>query len=259
MNQSLYNFENWLTANRPEFLSELNGSASTEAISNLRQTFPSGVPDDFCNYLQSHDGQSSVSSTLYDNVRLMPISEILHAVRILNECAQSGEFATDQWWKSTWLPFTADGGGNHIVLDCESGTILEFWKSDSDRPKIASSFSGWLEEIVEMFSSGEWILERGAYIRATESTPADPYEKVSVVLTHLPTGGLSALKPIYDKLSLSYGIGKLAADCKTGPVTLLAGIYYIEACRQLSGLDDTTPLQIRSDENTENVYPVPSA
>ena len=198
MNVSLHNFENWLSTHRPEFLTELNDGATPDAIATLNQKLAGRIPDEFCSYLLWHDGQSAASETLYENVRLMPTREILNAIKIFKECVEAGEFE-DNWWQTTWLPFTTDGGGNHIVLDCESGAVREFWKSDPDRPVIAQSFSNWLNGIVEMFSADDWVRERGAFKRVKESTPAAPYEKVSVVLLHAPTGGLAALKSVYEK------------------------------------------------------------
>jgi len=258
LNPSLHNFDAWLTANRAELQSQLNECASSDAISSLRQHFSVEIPTDFCDYLAWHDGQPYESDTLYGNKRLMPLRDMMEAAQIFRDCAEAGEFATDDWWVDSWLPFVADGGGNHIVLDLASGAVHEYWKSDADRPNVARSFSDWLDQLVNMFSSEYWILERGAFIRASDSTPADAYEKVSVVLLHPPNGGLHALKSIYDQLALSYGIGKLLSDSKRGPVTLLSGIYYMEACRLLGRLDDTTPFEIRSEEYAGNVYPASS-
>lgn len=256
MSSSLHKFETWLLASRADFERQLNIGASPDAIASLQAQFDVPIPTDFRDYLAWHDGQPFDSSTLYGNKQLMPVAEIVDAIRIFNDCRDAGEFATDDWWKKSWIPFVADGGGNHFVLDLVSGGIYEFWKSDVDRPIIANSFSEWLDHLVNMFLAEDWVLERGAYIPASESTPADSYERVSVVLLRPPEGGLSALKHIYDKLSLSYGIGKLYSDSNRGPVALFTNIYYMDACRLLSRLEDPSPFEIRSDEDVGQAYPL---
>ena len=255
LNASLAQFDAWLSSHRPTYLPQLNPAAASDAIDSLRQRLPCEIPTEFCDYLSWHDGQPFDSETLYDNKRLMPVNSILRALDVFNDCAGAGEFPMDDWWLSTWLPFADDGGGNHIILDCRTGVVHEFWKNDSDRPIVADSFGAWLDGLVQMFDSSEWRLERGAYIRASDSTPAEPYEKVSIVLLRTPTGGLSELKTIYDKLALSYGIGKLLSDLKTGPVALFSGIYYMDACRLLTGIDDLSTFEIRSDDKPGNIYP----
>ena len=259
MNTSLAQFEAWLSSQRPAFLQQLNPAASSDELDSLQQILPCSIPGEFCDYLSWRDGQPIDSETLYNNKRLMSLRRILSATEILNSCTSAGEFPSDNWWLNTWLPFAEDGGGNHIVLDCKTGLVHEFWKSDADRPVVSDSFGHWLDGLLKMFTGSEWLLERGSYILAADSTAANPYEKVSVVLLRTPNGGLSVLKKIYDQLALSYGIGKLFADSKTGPVTLFSNIYYTDACRLLSRVDDPSPFQIQSDENAGKILPIQGA
>ena len=249
----------WLANHRPTCLSQLNPGASEVEVSSFRERFPGDMLNDFCAYLGEHDGQPPESETLYDNKRLMPIREILRAVDIFNEGKQSGEFDEENYWQETWVPFVADGGGNHLVLDAQTGFVHEFWKSDFDRPKIANSFSDWMDQLIQMFSSTSWKLERNAYVRTSDAKPADPYEKVSVVFLRTPSGGLTTLKVVYDQLALSYGIGKLLTDLKAGPVTLFSDIYYMDACRLLSRIEAKTDFEIRSDQKNGQTYPIHDA
>ena len=256
MSSSLEKLDAWLVSNRPDFLTQLNPGVTPERIDLLEKTLKIAVPEDFRSYLRWHDGQSPEADTFYENRRLMSLAEITRSAEVFQDCRASGEFPNDDWWRPTWIPFVADGGGNHLVLDCGSGAVLEFWKSDADRPQVAPSFSDWIEELVQMFSREDWVLERGAFVRKSTATAANPYEKVSVVLLRAPAGGLAGLKSIYDRLALSYGIGKLLSDVKRGPVTLFSGICYMEACRLMKAIGDTSCLEIQSDENPETTYPI---
>jgi molybdopterin molybdotransferase len=53
------------------------------------------------------------------------------------------------WWNPCWIPFTHDGGGNHLCLDLDpaaggaGGQVITLWHDGGARALAGSSFGEW--------------------------------------------------------------------------------------------------------------------
>jgi cell wall assembly regulator SMI1 len=61
----------------------------------------------------------------------------------------------DDWWNPRWIPFTHDGGGNHLCLDLDPaeggavGQVISMWHDSGERAVQGHSFGEWF---------GRWLV-----------------------------------------------------------------------------------------------------
>jgi|GEM_PF-6016253 len=224
MSDHITALERWLTDNRPAFLDRLNPGASPDSIAAVEAAHGLTFPEELRAFYIWRDRQQSGSGTFAGNQSLMSVKEIDDSLSIFNELHESGDFETETWWSPSWIPVVANGGGSHLVVDTnQQGRVLEFWKADPDRPMVALSFADWIGDRIKAFEQGKWIEFRGAYIPAGEQSNHDAWDKVNLVLTGTPEGGLTALKQIKDKLKIDIGIGALLTGSRNPPFFLESG------------------------------------
>ena len=92
----------------------------------------------------------------------LSIARMLAEWRVLTEMARAGEFDSHEsspgagvkagWWRPGWLPFTADGAGNHLCLDLDpapdgrAGQVIEFDHEFGRRNVHAPGFAQWFAD-----------------------------------------------------------------------------------------------------------------
>lgn len=81
---------------------------------------------------------------------------------MLKGLLEGGDFEVENWWRTGWVPFLHDGGGNYLCLDLEgtftgrAGQLLEFWHDESDRDVLFPDFEGYLQTLVDCLEGREW-------------------------------------------------------------------------------------------------------
>jgi len=237
MSEHINRLENWLRKCRPSYLEGLNAAATLDALNSLELDHGVQFPKELREFYLWHNGQPFGSVTFSGNKTLMPLDDVAHALSVLNSLRDGGDFESADWWSSQWIPFVKDGGGNHIVVDTtQNGVVREFWKADSDREVIASSFGQWIDDRISEFEDGDWIEYRGSFIRAEDQADHNAWDKVDLVLTAAPAGGLAALKELKDGLKIDVGVGILLKGSRNPPFVLHSGEYYTTIQHKLARL-----------------------
>ncbi|MFK7857105.1 MAG: SMI1/KNR4 family protein [Granulosicoccus sp.] len=166
-------FESWLKAHFPEGYGDLNEPATDEQISILESKLNVNLPLEFVEFLKIHNGQRGESGWIIGGSELLSVERIIDEWEVWNGLLVGGEFedcknkrdngVKDDWWNPNWVPFTYDGGGNHLCIDldpAESGTtgqIITMWHDELDRKILATSFEMWFALYVQDVESGKYI------------------------------------------------------------------------------------------------------
>ncbi|WP_305840160.1 SMI1/KNR4 family protein [Photobacterium leiognathi] len=177
--------EEWLAQNWPEGLSSLNAPATTQQIDELEFKLQAKLPSDFVACLKIHNGQSGFLS-FFDGMEFLSCEEIYSQWAVWNDLNKSGEFKgilsapepgiKNDWWNSKWIPFTHNGGGDHLCLDLapsqsgSTGQVITMWHDMEARELQAKSFQEYFQYYVEGVLSGKYIYseEYGGLIDAND-------------------------------------------------------------------------------------------
>ncbi len=146
----------------PAQLADLNGPAAAADIAELEREVGRPLPQAFKECLSRHNGQAGRADWLFDGEEFLSIARILGEWRVLTRMANAGEFNTREtrpggrvktgWWRPGWIPFTADGAGNHLCLDLDpapggrAGQIVAFDHEFESRDVRSQGFAQWFAE-----------------------------------------------------------------------------------------------------------------
>ena len=146
----------------PAQLVDLNGPAAAADIAALERELGLTLPLAFKECLANHDGQAGRADWLFGGDEFLSIARMLAEWRVLTEMARAGEFDSHEsspgagvkagWWRPGWLPFTADGAGNHLCLDLDpapdgrAGQVIEFDHEFGRRNVHAPGFAQWFAD-----------------------------------------------------------------------------------------------------------------
>ncbi|MCE1184953.1 MAG: SMI1/KNR4 family protein [Rhodocyclales bacterium] len=166
-------FETWLRNHWPEGLKALNPPASAQDIEALEQALGLTLPQDFVACLRLHNGQDSTAGGLFDGAEFLSTHAILGQWKIWKDLLDSGDFAgissepaagiRNDWWNPKWIPFTHNGGGDHLCLDLaptpegQSGQIITMWHDMGNRERLAESFQAWLAHYIQDVQAGRYV------------------------------------------------------------------------------------------------------
>ncbi|ERS04590.1 hypothetical protein Q673_18310 [Marinobacter sp. EN3] len=185
MEQTWKKFEEWLAQHWPEGLSRLNPPATDEQISELERQLEIKLPLDFVACLKVHNGQDGFLS-FFDGMEFLSCEEIYSQWAVWKELLDAGEFKDtfsepdkgikNHWWSSKWIPFTHNGGGDHLCLDLdpsESGSIgqvITMWHDMEARELQAKTFGDYFQGYVAGVLSGQYVYaeEYGGLINADD-------------------------------------------------------------------------------------------
>ena len=173
MRSSWTRFETWLSEHWPEGLESLNPPATDEQIASLQKTLGVTLPDDYVACLKIHNGQSPDVGGLFDGSEFLSTDEILSQWSVWKELLDAGEFSSIEsdpasgirgdWWNAAWIPFTHDGGGNHLCLDLapdasgSPGQVITMWHDSGERELVAPNFGAWFKSYTKGVFSGEFV------------------------------------------------------------------------------------------------------
>ncbi len=185
MEQTWKKFEEWLSQNWPEGLSSLNPPATDEQIAQLEAQLEAKLPADYIACLKVHNGQSGYAS-VFDGMEFLSCEEVVSQWKVWKELLDGGDFkdicsAPDEeikndWWNPKWIPFTHNGGGDHLCLDLDpssSGTvgqIITMWHDMEAREFKARNFGEYFENYVSGVLTGKYAYseEYGGLIDADD-------------------------------------------------------------------------------------------
>jgi cell wall assembly regulator SMI1 len=70
------------------------------------------------------------------------------------------DFTDPRWWRRGWIPFLANGGGDHLCLDLiaedggSPGQLIEYWHEEADRRVTYPSLDAWLSDLAASMEGG---------------------------------------------------------------------------------------------------------
>lgn len=146
------------------FRSYLAPGASEAEIAEAERALKLRFPADLRHLLSKHAGSLDEQQILPGWMLFSP-QRIVDEWRIWEElrrdqfvpdgytCEPDGPIKGDEWWRLGWIPFTGDGGGNHLCLDVDpppkgrSGQVISMWHDDPARALIAGSLTEFIEII----------------------------------------------------------------------------------------------------------------
>lgn len=172
--------ETWLKAHYPELLNSLNDGATDNMIINAEEKMGIKFPNDFKESLKIHNGQKGDFDYpgLIGGYQLLSLENIAEEWEVWTNLLKEGDFndwdelifntnkvKTDQWWRTKWVPITANGGGDHHCLDLDPsehgsfGQVIEMWHDDENRELVGDSFKECFNIIVENLENGTYYIE----------------------------------------------------------------------------------------------------
>ncbi len=179
MNELWNRLKDWLEQNAPELLETMQPGASETQIVALEQHLGVNLPEDYRAFLRLCDGQPNDPKIRFYDGELLSTQTVKVQWDIWKELLDDGDFddyesqphqgVKSDWWNPRWIPFTHDGGGNHLCLDLDPapagtvGQVITMWHDSMDRELIFSSFTAWLENVVNGLESGRIVFEIEEY------------------------------------------------------------------------------------------------
>lgn len=163
-------FEGWLSEHWPDGLASLNPPATDEQIQRLQEALGRTLPDDYVACLKIHNGQATNGGGMFDGSEFLSTDEILAQWTVWKELLDGGDFADiksdpasgirDDWWNAGWIPFTHNGGGDHLCLDLvpetsgSLGQVITMWHDSGERELVAPNFENWFKSYIKQVFSG---------------------------------------------------------------------------------------------------------
>ena len=141
-------------------LDDLNAPATDAEITTLEQQLGATLPADYVQVLRQHNGQRGLAGGLFDGQEFLSAQNAFAQWQIWKGLYDAGRFEAlhsspaagvrTDWWNPRWIPFTHDGGGNHLCLDLDpaeggtAGQVITVWHDSGERALAGSSFGDWL-------------------------------------------------------------------------------------------------------------------
>ncbi|WP_363466705.1 SMI1/KNR4 family protein [Halogeometricum borinquense] len=170
--------ESWLAANGVDDV--LAEPAPDADIAAVEETVDVTLPESFCTFLQTHNGQTPDSRPLLRRFGLYSTSAIISEWKRMTDLLRDGTFegrlddfderfgrpgpeVRDVWWNDQWIPFARDAGGNLLCIDLDpspagsQGQIIVVWHDMPTRPVRASSFAEWFQGYATAIEEGELV------------------------------------------------------------------------------------------------------
>ena len=172
----------------PKTHSTLNGPATKEELGSLSQTLNTQLPNSFCEYLSSFNGQNSGGAYGFeDDYPLLGYNYFLPVQRILETWQMMTDLFEDEppidWikenkikpviWSPLWIPFTDYEASSRLILDLDpgkNGTYGQVFKmfpgmdyegesGDKYDVIIASSFEEFSNYILKRLNAKEFSVK----------------------------------------------------------------------------------------------------
>ena len=160
VDELLLRMDRWLSEQRADYYSSLLPGASESLLADFEDRFSLRLPEDFRALYRWRNGQArNEFASLQENWGFSPLETIAQAKTTLDEMI-GHDFDDPGWWRRGWVPFLANGGGDHLCLDLDAesgatfGHVICFWHDDEDRDVEFQSVADWLRELVTSMESG---------------------------------------------------------------------------------------------------------
>ncbi|GAB5536025.1 MAG: SMI1/KNR4 family protein [Rubricoccaceae bacterium] len=152
--------DRWLQTHRPEYYASLQPGATDADLDVFEARYELVLPAAFRALYRWRDGQRG-SKSLVDNRMFMSLRRIASTRDMLDPMI--GYDFEAGWWRTSWVPFLDNGGGDYLCIDLEAedggmpGQIFPFWHDDGDfRDPTHPSFEAWLHDLVTSMEDGTY-------------------------------------------------------------------------------------------------------
>jgi cell wall assembly regulator SMI1 len=165
--------ESWMSANAPNLLNGLNPPATEHEIDLTEIELSVKFPSDFRESYLVHNGGKPGGPFMFPGGEFLSLERIVEEWSVWKDLVDDGTFREDEsepdrgihddWYNIRWIPFTADGSGNHNCMDLApsswgtNGQIITMWHDAPERELLASGFRDYLELLLERLQSEEYI------------------------------------------------------------------------------------------------------
>lgn len=173
-------YEHWLERHLPDAYWDLAPPASPDLLTDSEELLGLRLPADFRASYRAHNGQRGQATGIVGNWRWLPLNELVREWQLWSEMRRMGAFGGWQarpdlgiaadWWNDGWVPFTADGRGNHHCIDLQPergprglvgqvGQVIVVYSDNAVREVVAPSFAAWLEGVVTGLEQGRYPVQ----------------------------------------------------------------------------------------------------
>ena len=162
----------------------LRPGASKTEIEALEQHIGVALPESLKQFLQIHDGQDG--SGLIFGEHFLSVSGIreqwdtwrsIDEVDMNEDCADfmasdPKGFVKAQYCNRAWIPFTHDGGGNHLGIDFDPddlgtvGQVIAFGRDEDTKRLLAPTFETFVDDYIAWLGHVVW---NGKYLDVAQS------------------------------------------------------------------------------------------
>ena len=158
----IHRMDCWLRDNRPAYYATLQPPADDIDLDQFENRFSIKLPTEFRSLYKWRNGQDLLANNfdvLVGNQSLMPLENIADTKEMLDGMI-GFDFEDPKWWRRGWIPFLANGGGDHLCLDIaaedggQPGQLISFWHDWDQRSVEFPNITGWLTKLVESMESG---------------------------------------------------------------------------------------------------------
>jgi len=154
----LADLDRWLLEHRPQYYAALNAGATEAQLDAFEARFGVTLPQDLRRLYAWRNGHGDYLAPAFVlNHVLEPLENVANSKAELD--AMIGHDFAPGWWEQSWIPFTTSYGGDHIVVDTETGRVLTFYHDDATRPDEAASITEWLAALVQSMNDGTYEID----------------------------------------------------------------------------------------------------
>lgn len=152
--------DKWLRDNRADYYSSLLPGTTNEAIAELEERFSLRLPDDFRTLYRWRNGQPAKEFASFQDNRMFASLNDISKTKDMLDGMIGYDFEDPKWWRRSWVPFLANGGGDHLCIDLAAedggnpGQLIAFWHDDGDRDIEHPSLVDWLRDLVLSMEGG---------------------------------------------------------------------------------------------------------
>ena len=108
----------------------------------------------------------------FGSFTLLGVDEAAAEKRMMDQLAID-EAWEKSWWSPTWHPFGSDRCGQLLVVDADSGRVIEFLHDDDARPEHAVSLAAWFADIAARLDDGRLVVDLKRGVQSPEDIAAD--------------------------------------------------------------------------------------
>ncbi len=157
--------DKWLQTNRSEYYNNLNIGINDTELDDFEKRFTLKLPEDFRAFYKWRNGQNiNYFKSIQENRIFLPLSEISETKDMLDGMI-GYDFEDPKWWRSSWIPFLSNGGGDYLCLDLlaedggQPGQVFSYWHDWEDRSIEYNSFQMWLSDLADSMENGTLELD----------------------------------------------------------------------------------------------------